>query len=60
MVSLGTLKEGDVFGEIGIISQLVRTANISAIGDVAVGVIDKESFEGVMNNFPEDHHTFFG
>ena len=40
-----TLKEGDVFGEIGIISQLVRTANISAIGDVAVGVIDKETLK---------------
>lgn len=54
MVSVGTLKEGDVFGEMGLISQSVRSANISAIGDVTVGVIDKEIFEGVMNNLPED------
>lgn len=54
MVSVGTLKEGDVFGKMGLISQSVRSANISAIGDVTVGVIDKEIFEGVMNNLPED------
>jgi len=54
IVSVGTLKEGDVFGEMGLISQSVRSANISAIGDVTVGVIDKETFEGVMNNLPED------
>ncbi|MGK0179753.1 MAG: CRP/FNR family cyclic AMP-dependent transcriptional regulator, partial [Nitrospinales bacterium] len=34
IVSVGTLKEGDVFGEMGLISQSVRSANISAIGDV--------------------------
>jgi CRP/FNR family cyclic AMP-dependent transcriptional regulator len=54
VVSVGTLKEGDVFGKMGLISQSVRSANISAIGDVTVGVIDKEIFEGVMNNLPED------
>ena len=43
-----------MFGEMGLISQSVRGANISAIGDVTVGVIDKEIFEGVMNNLPED------
>ena len=48
------MKEGDVFGKMGLISQSVRSANISAIGDVTVGVIDKEIFEGVMNNLPED------
>jgi CRP/FNR family transcriptional regulator, cyclic AMP receptor protein len=54
IVSVGTLKEGDVFGEMGLLSQSVRSANISAIGDVTVGVIDKETFEAVMNNLPED------
>ena len=60
MVSLRTLKEGDVFGKMVLISQSVRTANIFAIGDVTVGVIDKETFEGVMNYLPEDNYTFFG
>jgi CRP/FNR family transcriptional regulator, cyclic AMP receptor protein len=46
------LKEGDVFGEMGLISQSVRTANISALGDVTVGVIDKETFEGLIKNLP--------
>ncbi|MBC8283809.1 MAG: cyclic nucleotide-binding domain-containing protein [Nitrospinae bacterium] len=54
VVSVGTLKEGDVFGEMGLISQTVRSANISAVGDVTVGVIDKETFEAVMNGLPED------
>ncbi len=54
VVSVGTLKEGDVFGEMGLISQSVRSANISAIGDVTVGVINKEAFEGVMDGLPED------
>ncbi len=54
IVSVGTLKEGDVFGEMGLISQSVRSANISAVGDVTVGVIDKETFEGVMNGLPEE------
>jgi CRP/FNR family transcriptional regulator, cyclic AMP receptor protein len=52
VVSLGTLKEGDVFREMWIISQSVRTANISALGDVTVGVIDKDTFEGVIKNLP--------
>ena len=54
MVSVGTLKEGDVFGKMGLISQSVRSDNISAIGDVTVRVIDKKIFEGVMNKLPED------
>lgn len=54
VVSVGTLQEGDVFGEMGLLSQSVRSANISAIGDVTVGVIDKEAFEKVMNDLPED------
>ncbi len=54
MVSVGTLKEGDVFGEMGLISKSVRSANISAVGDVTVGVINKEAFEGVMKGLPED------
>ena len=42
VVSLGTLKEGNVFEEMGLISQSVRTANISALGKLMVGVIDKK------------------
>ena len=54
VVAVGTLKEGDVFGEMGLLSKSVRTANVSAMGDVTVGVIDKESFDEAMNGLSED------
>lgn len=53
IISVGTLKEGDVFGEMGLISESVRSANIMAVGDVTVGVIDKELFDNVMHELPE-------
>ncbi len=53
IVSVGTLKEGDVFGEMGLISESVRSANISAVGEVTVGVIDKELFTKAMNALPD-------
>ena len=54
VVAVGTLKEGDVFGEMGLLSKSVRTANVSAMGDVTVRVIDKESFDEAMNGLSED------
>lgn len=53
IISVGTLKEGEVFGEMGLISDTVRSANISAVGDVTVGVIDKESFDSEMNKLSD-------
>jgi CRP-like cAMP-binding protein len=57
--SLGTLKEGNVFKENGLISRSIITANIFLIRNMTVGVIDKETFEDALNNLPEAHHTFF-
>jgi len=51
---LGTLKEGDVFGEMGLITKSVRSATVSAMGDVEVGFIDKEKFDEVLSALPED------
>lgn len=51
---LGTLKEGDVFGEMGLITESVRSATVSALGDVEVGFIDKEKFDELLNTLPED------
>jgi len=53
VVTIGTLKEGEVFGEMGLISETVRSANVSALGDVTVGVIDKELFETAMSGLSE-------
>ena len=52
-ITVGTLKEGEVFGEMGLISDAVRSANISAIGDVIVGVINKEFFDIAMSDISE-------
>jgi len=51
---LGTLKEGDVFGEMGLITASVRSATVSALGDVEVGFIDKEKFDELLSTLPED------
>jgi len=53
IVAVGTLKEGEVFGEMGLISETVRSANITAIGDVTVGVIHKEFFDKAMDQFQD-------
>jgi CRP-like cAMP-binding protein len=54
---LGTLKAGDVFGEMGLITSSVRSATVSARGDVEVGFIDKEKFDEVLSTLPEDLRT---
>ena len=53
VVSVGTLKEGEVFGEMGLISETVRSANITAIGDVTVGVIYREFFDKSMDQLQD-------
>jgi len=53
IVTIGTLKEGEVFGEMGLIAETVRSANVSAVGDVTVGVISKEQFTNAMNELPD-------
>ena len=53
IVAVGTLKEGEVFGEMGLISETVRSASITAIGDVTVGVIYKEFFDKSMNGLQD-------
>jgi CRP/FNR family transcriptional regulator, cyclic AMP receptor protein len=53
VVTLGTLKEREVFGEMGLISETVRSANISAVGGVTVGVIERDFFDTAMNEISE-------
>ena len=53
-VLISTLSEGDVFGEMGLITHDLRCANVSAIGDVSIGIIDKERFESLMSKVPDD------
>ncbi|PIQ99919.1 MAG: hypothetical protein COV66_09980 [Nitrospinae bacterium CG11_big_fil_rev_8_21_14_0_20_45_15] len=53
-IVIGTLGEGEVFGEMGLISDSVRSANVVAMGDVVVGILDKELFEKNLQTLPED------
>jgi len=53
-IVVATLKQGEVFGEMGLISDTVRSASVVAVGDVEVGVIDKEGLEKVLAELPDD------
>ncbi|KMP11699.1 hypothetical protein UR09_01920 [Candidatus Nitromaritima sp. SCGC AAA799-A02] len=53
-VVVGTLKEGEVFGEMGLIAETVRSASVVAAGDITVGIIDKEAFEKLLESLPND------
>lgn len=57
MVAIGTLPKGSVFGEMGLIGASTRTATVSAIGETNIGIIDKESFEKMLNQLPEDFRS---
>ena len=54
IIVIGTLKEGEVFGEMGLISSSVRSTNVSAIGEVTIGVINKNTFQEQLNTLPND------
>jgi CRP/FNR family cyclic AMP-dependent transcriptional regulator len=54
IIVIGTLNEGEVFGEMGLISSSVRSANVSSIGEVTIGVIDKNTFQEQFNTLPND------
>ncbi|MFQ5673884.1 MAG: cyclic nucleotide-binding domain-containing protein [Nitrospinales bacterium] len=53
-VIIAMLQEGDVFGEMGLINNTLRSANASAIGDVTIGIIGREQFEELMKTVPDD------
>jgi CRP/FNR family cyclic AMP-dependent transcriptional regulator len=52
-VTVAVLREGDTFGEMGLFQDGVRSATAIAVGDVAVGVIDKEQFAKMLGQCPE-------
>ena len=53
-VLINTLKAGEVFGEMGLISQTVRSASVVAVGNVTIGVIDKDQFFSLVEQLPDD------
>ncbi len=59
-ITVGVLKEGDVFGEMGLFQETVRSATATAQGDVTVGVIDKQRFKDMLSKCPEDMQAIIG
>ncbi len=53
-ILINTLSKGEVFGEMGLISQSVRSASVVAVGNVTIGVIEREQFEDIVSKLPED------
>ena len=53
-VLINTLKAGEVFGEMGLISHTVRSASVVAVGNVTIGVIDKDQFFSLVEQLPDD------
>ena len=54
IIVIGTLKEGEVFGEMGLISSGLRSTNVTAIGEVTIGVISKDTFQNQVDALPND------
>ena len=53
-ILINSLSKGEVFGEMGMISQSTRSASVLAVGNVTIGVIDREQFEATVSQLPED------
>ncbi len=48
-----TLKEGDFFGEIALLSSQPRTANVRTLDYCDMYTIDRETFEKVLDHYPD-------
>ncbi|MDB4890336.1 MAG: ATP-binding cassette protein [Gemmatimonadetes bacterium] len=57
-LSLGILKPGDTFGEIGLLERTARTLTVRASGDVDTLRIDREVFESLLRELPELRQYF--
>jgi CRP-like cAMP-binding protein len=50
---INTLREGDFFGEIALVTQMPRTATVTATDPVRVLVITEQAFAGLLKRSPE-------
>ncbi|MBI2877395.1 MAG: cyclic nucleotide-binding domain-containing protein [Candidatus Tectomicrobia bacterium] len=53
-VTVATLEKGDIFGELSFIDQGPRSASAVAVGDVQVGLLDKDILEDEVNKMSSD------
>ncbi len=52
-ISLGTLYEKDIFGELGLIDGLPRTATLTALEDCTVSILTQEAFNSLARRNPQ-------
>jgi CRP/FNR family transcriptional regulator, cyclic AMP receptor protein len=50
---INTMKEGDFFGEIALVTKMPRTATVVATSDVDVLVITERDFDSLLKKSPE-------
>ena len=50
---INTMKKGDFFGEIALVTQMPRTANVTATTDVRVLVINERDFNSLLKKTPD-------
>ena len=51
--TINTMKEGEFFGEIALVSKMPRTATVTATTDVDVLVITERDFDSLLKRSPE-------
>jgi ATP-binding cassette subfamily B protein len=57
-LSLGVLKPGDTFGEIGLLENVARSVTVRASGDVDVLRLDRDVFDALLAERPELRQYF--
>ena len=57
-ISLGLLKPGETFGEIGLLTDAKRSVTVRASGDVVVERLDREVFDSLLAQRPELRQYF--
>ena len=57
---LGQLKENDIFGELGLIDGLPRSATVTALEDCTINVLTKESFNLLSSTNPKALIPIYG
>ena len=50
---------GEIVGELGVILDLPRTADINALRSSVIGILSKEDFEQLLHNFPVEINRVF-
>lgn len=56
-VVIETLKEGEVFGELGYIAKVPRIATVKAVGETTVGILDRRFLDAEFNKLSSDFQT---